>query len=114
MKSERTVDRIDILLQNHLVPLALQRGHADVDVDLLLGEQALLDVGLDATQKEGTKHGVELLDDRVGRRLLLRRQLVGNFSLGRERGRLSLEPGVKVGHVGEDVGKEEAVRVEGK
>lgn len=60
-----TIDSIDILLQNHPIPLPLHLRHAHIDVDLLLGKERMLDVGLDSSEQEWSKDFVELLDDRV-------------------------------------------------
>ena len=75
----RTVDGVNVLLEDALVPLALHVGHADVDVDLLLGQKRVLDVRLDAPEEEGPEDLVQLLDNLV---------LVAVAAAG--------EPGVKV------------------
>jgi hypothetical protein len=84
-----TVDGINVLFKQHTVPLALHVGHADVEVDLLLGEERVLDIGLDTTQEEGAEDLVELLDNGI-----------------RFIAVLGLEPFVKVFARGEDVGKD--------
>lgn len=60
-----TVYCIDILLQQHPVPLPLHLRHADIQVDLLLRQQRMLDVRLDSTQQERPQDLVQLLDNGV-------------------------------------------------
>lgn len=96
--STQAIHGVDILLENHLVPLPLQRSHSDVNVDLLFREKTLFDVGLDSSEEEGSENSVQLLDDRVGRFLLgfggwL---LFGSFDRGRG---LTFEPSVEIGDV---------------
>lgn len=64
-EKKRTVHGVDVLLEDTLVPLSLHLGHADVDVDFLLGQERVLDVGLDSSQQERSENLVELLDDLV-------------------------------------------------
>lgn len=105
----RSINSVNILFQNHLIPLPLKLRHSYIDVNLLLGKQTLFHVGLNSTKQERTEHRVQLLDDVVGRFFLLgcgRDGNIGSFSDG---GGLTLEPGVEIGYVGENVGEEEAV-----
>ncbi|KAI6748785.1 hypothetical protein HG531_007732 [Fusarium graminearum] len=44
------VDSVDVLFQNLLIPLDLHFRHTQIDVDFLLGQQALLHVALHTTQ----------------------------------------------------------------
>lgn len=60
-----TVDSVDVLFEDHPVPLPLHLGHSDVDVDFLLGEERVLDVGLDSSEEERSEDLVKLLDDGV-------------------------------------------------
>jgi hypothetical protein len=47
-----SVDGVNVLLEDHLVPFALKLGHTNVYIDFLLGQQALLHVHLDPTEQE--------------------------------------------------------------
>lgn len=60
-----TIHSVDVFFEQRTVPLALHLCHAHIDVDFSLWEKALLDVGLDATQEERSKHFVKLLNDLV-------------------------------------------------
>lgn len=61
----RTVNGVDVLLKDHPVPFALHLCHANIDVDLLLGQKRMLDIGLNAAEEEGPEDLVQLLDNSV-------------------------------------------------
>jgi hypothetical protein len=51
----RTVDGVDVLLEDGSVEAPLHGTHGDVHVDLLLWRQAFLDVAFEASKKERTE-----------------------------------------------------------
>ena len=55
----RPVHNVDVLHEDLGVPLALHPRHRDENLGLLLGQQALLDVGFKTTQEEGLEDAVE-------------------------------------------------------
>lgn len=63
--ARRPIDSVNILFQDHSVPFSLHVGHANVDVDLLLGEERVLNIGLDSSKQERPENLVKLLDDGV-------------------------------------------------
>lgn len=112
LSSNHAIDGVDVFLQQGPVPLALHLGHANVDVDLLLGKQTLLDIRLDSSKEERSQDLVQLLDNGVlfcvvilGGRLRLSIRSVG-FVDGLSP-RLASKPCVEVGHVREDVWQQE-------
>lgn len=76
-----SIDRINILLENLLVPLDLHLRHSQVNINLLLGQQTLLNIALYTTEKEGPKYPVKLLDHRVLVPILAREPLVKSFGI---------------------------------
>src|SRR5699024_8806804 len=61
----RAVDSVNVLLQDLFVPFDLHVGHAQVQVDLLLGQKTLFDVTLDSAKQEWAENAVQLLDNGV-------------------------------------------------
>lgn len=74
-----TVDGVNVLLENSLVPFALHCAHLDIHVDLLLGKQRFFDIGLETTQQEGTEHLVQLFNDFLLVTLLVLEPFVKGF-----------------------------------
>lgn len=67
-----TIDRIDIFLQQHSVPLPLHLCHSDIQVDLLFGQERVLHIRLDSSKQEWSQHLVQLLDHSIGLRCIFR------------------------------------------
>lgn len=81
-----TVDDVDVTREDLLVPLDLHLRQTDEELDLLLGREVLLDLGLDATQQKWSEHLVQTLSDLL-------------FVLSR----LEVEPRIKVVRGVEDI-----------
>ncbi|KAI6752645.1 hypothetical protein HG530_013397 [Fusarium avenaceum] len=86
-----TVDSIDILLQNLLVPFDLHLRHAQVDVHFLLRQQTFLYVALHTAQQERTKHSVQLLYNCVLVPVLARKPLVEGLRVTKNIGQQEVE-----------------------
>ena len=56
--NQLTIDRIDVFLQQHPVPLPLHVGHADVEVDFLLREERVFHIRLNTPQQKRSQHFV--------------------------------------------------------
>lgn len=65
--------------------------HAEVEVNLLLGKQALFDIAFDSAQQEGAQDLVKLLDDGVLVTVLAREPLVESLGITKNVGKEEVE-----------------------
>jgi hypothetical protein len=73
----------------------LHVGHANVQINLLLRQQALLHIALDTTEQEGSQNTVKLLDDCILILFLAREPLVKSLCITKNIWKQEVEQGPK-------------------